>query len=125
VTHATQTFNADFYATCATVIPLLFLTLALPAERLESGWRRYHKGHRGDAIASFRILQVLATSAGAIGEFFTLDCLWEREALYGPAPFILTVFLLLCVAIAINTSLHPAALDPEGEQSTPKGESSS
>lgn len=103
-----KSFNADFYVTSATVIPVLFLAVAVQGRTYESvmraarsaakesghgGWRR-----RFGPWAASQILQLIACGimlAGGIGEFLALVVLYRGYERAGDRPMVLAGTLVL------------------------------
>jgi hypothetical protein len=100
------TFDADFFVTCATVIPVLFLALVVQdgtftriIERamkttdsaVHSAWRDF----TGQLLGS---VAYLIWVAGALGEYAALDALYARSNVDGQFVFVTTVILLIAVA---------------------------
>ena len=108
-----KTFNPDFYVVCATVIPVLFLAVAVQGNtykavldtamkeamtRASDGWLR-----QVSALARSRTLQIigyLIWSAGAIGEILALQVLYQNHESPGSRITVFLATLILVVAAA-------------------------
>ena len=94
-----ESFNADFYRTCAIVIPALFVSLAVQAQSYESELRR---GERMPLPRRWLILNVayLYVVFGGIGELVALLALFERsDALVWRVTVLIATLLLLSAVI--------------------------
>ena len=102
----TEKFNADFYVTCATVIPVLFLAAAVQGQAFVF---LLHRAGRGTARQRqwitrrfFRFRVAAIVIAGIVGEPIALWALYrESERPWqGPTVLVATLILLLAVAAA-------------------------
>ena len=106
-------FNADFYITCATVIPVLFLAVAVQGQAYETVLlktlitartrRDDGKTHQAEAtIASFLLRQVayFIWVAGAFGELYAVLALYEGHDVGDSRVFVLGSTLILVFALA-------------------------
>ena len=88
-----DTFNANFYITAATVIPVLYLALTLQSQTYErmisrayrefqprgrrTGWQFY----RGIIVSSVLYTAILGTIyAGSVGEWLAISALYTKSA---------------------------------------------
>src|SRR5690242_1748039 len=94
----TERFNADFYVTCATVIPVLFVSLTVQAQSYESVLRR---GERMPLPRRWLLLNgaYLYVVFGGIGELVALLALFERSDALGWRVIVLIATLLLLSAV--------------------------
>jgi hypothetical protein len=131
--HATAApaFNALFYATMATVIPVLFLALAVQGRMYEDMVRAYSAAARRltplHLHASFRQLTqhltavfvryvlALAMSGilvfGTLGEVFAADALYRQQAVAGP--FVLFGVIFMAIVTAAGPALAYLRLLPD------------
>lgn len=119
-----KTFNADFYVTCATVIPVLFLGMVVQggsyAEMLSSALETAQK-HPGRILytAAPQLLPsvaYLALLSGLLGEFFAILALFQRSANPTVADLVLfmTVFLMVVAAAGPTQRLANVMITIEG-----------
>lgn len=52
-----KNFNADFYVTCATVIPVLFIAVTVQGQAYEAVLREALKTRKAGAVVESRLLQ--------------------------------------------------------------------
>jgi hypothetical protein len=108
-----KTFNSDFYVVCATIIPVLFLAVAVQGNAYKSvldtamkaaqtkaddGWKRQLW-----ALALSRTLQLIGYyiwCAGALGELLALMALYQGHEEPGMRITVLLLTLLLVFAVA-------------------------
>jgi hypothetical protein len=108
-----KTFNSDFYVVCATVIPVLFLAVAVQGNAYKAvldaamkaartnandGWLR-----QMSALARSRTLQIIGYfiwSAGAIGEILALQVLYQDHESPGSRITVFLATIVLVVAAA-------------------------
>jgi hypothetical protein len=108
-----EPFNSDFYVTCATVIPVLFLALAVQGRSWEAMLRtaleqgqaarrgRWHRRMRAQAASRLAQLTAFAILlAGAGGEWISLVALYRGRDGRGESATILVLTLVLVVATA-------------------------
>jgi hypothetical protein len=96
-------FNADFYITCATVIPVLFIAVTLQGQVYEAVLREALKTRQMGAVAESRLLQQVAYfiwAPGAIGEVFAVLALYYGHNVGGSRLYVLLATLILVVAVA-------------------------
>jgi hypothetical protein len=117
-----DSFNADFYATAATVIPVLYFALAVQGSTLDAmlawlyrvavtparglGWVRKVKarGMRVMSASMILLIFVLSLAASLIGEFFAILALYQRHSTPWQALYVLTSVVILSAVVAIVTS---------------------
>jgi len=113
-----KNFNADFYVTCATVIPVLFLAVAVQGRAYESVLRaarmaaqaRHGKrwtrqlGPVGIAV-SLRLIAYAVVFAGGYGEFLALWALYLRSELRGMRASVLAATVALVVVVSAGPAL--------------------
>jgi len=90
-----ESFNADFYVTCATVIPVLFVSLTVQAQSYESELRQ---GERMPLRRRWLLLNAayLYVVFGGIGELVALLALFGRsDALVWRVTVLISTLLLL------------------------------
>jgi len=101
----------DFYVTCATVIPVLFLAVAVEGDTFKSFIRqplaeRTSQGFVATMIrywsfsAKFNFAQYILV-AGVFGEFLALFALFQGSEFYGQRLTVFVATVLLGVAVAI------------------------
>jgi hypothetical protein len=103
-----QHFDADFYVTCATVIPVLFLALAVQGGTYEdmlrtavdAAHRQPGRGRDGAAAALLPAIAYLTLVAGALGEAFALWALFSGEDTTAGRATVMVMTLFLLVVIA-------------------------
>jgi hypothetical protein len=101
-------FNADFYVTCATVIPVLFLALVVQGgtyenmlrTAMEAAHRHPGRGRDGAASAFLPAVAYLTLVAGVLGEAFALGALFSRWDTTASRATVMVMTLLLLVVIA-------------------------
>src|SRR5580658_512911 len=121
--HAAAAFNGTFYATTATVIPVLFLAIAVQGQTYEdliksyaanlrayrrrmriirsSGELTIRKALKGAPKAQYLGLAVaLTVFAGIFGELWSLAALYEQRDVYGPPLIFWATVWLVVVAAA-------------------------
>jgi hypothetical protein len=102
-------FNADFYITCATVIPVLFIALVVQGgtyeDMLRTALEAAHRrpGRSRDAAAHQLLPSVayLSLMAGVLGEVFALIALFNGTATGFEdrlVVLLMTIFLVIAVA---------------------------
>jgi len=99
-----ESFNADFYVTCATVIPVLFVSLAVQAQSYEDSLRR---GERMPRLRRWLLLNgaYLYVVFGGIGELVALLALFERsDALVWRVTVLIATLLLRTVRHVVRRS---------------------
>jgi hypothetical protein len=128
-----DTFNADFYITAATIIPILYLALTLQGqsfERLAEAHKRNHDVPRDKRKGRWTLLEALFLSApyfilisGIVGELLAIFALYNRMAPAGAGPYVLmfTLFLLAAVAagpvLSYNAMFSEYGANPPGDNS--------
>jgi hypothetical protein len=116
-----KSFNADFYVTCATVIPVLFLAVAVQGRAFDSALRAYAQAEaEAAAPARGRWTQQLRTGivsdlsalasggsvmAGGFGEALALFALYSRSDVWLARLTVLLLTLLLVVVVAAGPFL--------------------
>jgi hypothetical protein len=101
-------FNADFYVTCATVIPVLFLALVVQGgtyenmlrTAMEAAHRHPGRGRDGAASAFLPAVAYLTLVAGVLGEAFALGALFSRWDTTASRATVMVMTLFLLVVIA-------------------------
>jgi hypothetical protein len=115
-----DSFNADFYATAATVIPVLYIALAVQGSTLEdiAKWasRRIY-GKPGESSKVRVQLSVMGASflAGAIfgsawAEVTALNALYNQKADAADAQFVLFALTIWIVTIGVVSLAKPAKI---------------
>lgn len=121
------TFNSDFYVTTATIIPVLYLALAVQGSTLDValtwlyrvaitpalslGYTRPVKGRRLRYRGAFATLLafVLLLVVSLIGEIIAILALYYRQSSPWRAWWVLISVILLAAVIALVTSRRSAA----------------
>jgi MFS family permease len=121
-----DSFNADFYATAATVIPVLYLALAVQGSTLDTvltrlygvevrkgmiigGWTaKQNKGRRSRCMGAYVTAFGLAASLiyGLIGEAIAILALYHRQSSPGQAQWVLISVIILVALIAVVTCVR-------------------
>lgn len=127
---APPAFNSTFYATVATVIPVLFLALAIQsgafegvlkaALRLAPGFQRGDRTARR-ALRTFASLRLLWAAyimllAAVVGEVLALSALYLGRELAGVQPTVYAAAIVLVLAAAAGptvrlVNIHRAVMD--------------
>lgn len=96
-----KNFNPDFYVTCATVIPVLYLALVVQGSTYQAMLRRaVHAAHTRSRRAALRPLGAyLVVAAGALGEVFALVALFMGSDTESMRVSVL-IMTLIMVAVA-------------------------
>jgi len=108
-------FPSDFYVTCATVIPVLFIASVLQARQLQAplaaGYRAYKRVLSGGKFSDRMTYAVLlfvpaiVVTAGGVGEIFALLALYSgSELLTGQRPVTLASTVILLVAVVYGSA---------------------
>jgi hypothetical protein len=114
-----DTFNADFYITAATVIPILYLALTLQGQTFEQMIKRMVKGlprRKGLTLWQFvlsrlfRSAFVTASSAiiffAILGEWDAILALYNRSASPTTGSIVLGSLLILMIAVIAGPALR-------------------
>lgn len=100
----TEKFNADFYVTCATVIPVLFLAAAVQVQTLvvlmQRARRRTARQHQWITRRFLRIRAAAIVIAGIAGEPVALWALYRESERPWQRPTVLVATLTLLLAVA-------------------------
>jgi hypothetical protein len=91
-----ESFHPDFYVTCATAIPVLFLAVRLQAQDFESTLARLTKPRVQQVLLSIAYASVLA---GGAGEVVSLVALLLKQDVFGWKVFVLVATLLLLAVV--------------------------
>ena len=102
-------FNADFYITAATVIPVLYLALAVQGSALEEmlTWAR---GHNPTVFTLAVIFAGAAVLSSLLAEWTALHDIYRRQSDIGNGQLVLRSLALLLIAVAIVTSARVAKI---------------
>jgi ABC-type Fe3+ transport system permease subunit len=113
-----DTFNADFYVTAATIIPIFLLALTLQGRTIEDLLSRIYKEYQREysrdillsavqrlrvAIIAFLILVViiLIIYSGFLGEWYSVTSLYNRASSVNHYRAVLgSIFILLIIVVA-------------------------
>ena len=100
----TEKFNADFYITCATVIPVLFLAAAIQGQAfvflLQRAGRGTARQRQWITRRFFRFRVAAIVIAGIVGEPIALWALYRESERPWQRPTVLVATLILLVAVA-------------------------
>jgi hypothetical protein len=100
----TEKFNADFYVTCATVIPVLFLAAAVQGQAfaflLQRAGRRTARQRQWITLRFFRFRVAAIVIAGIVGEPIALWALYRESERPWQRPTVLVATLILLLAVA-------------------------
>jgi uncharacterized membrane protein len=123
---AAPAFNVDFYVTTATVIPVLFLALALQSstyenllkafsamahasDALEPRWPgaspRYQEVAAGIAAATLAIIAILLLFVAVVSEVLAVYALYQRQAQSTTGGVVLFGAILMVIATAAGPAL--------------------
>jgi hypothetical protein len=97
-----DSFPADFYVATATVIPVLFLAVAIQSPFIER-WRKAIRGSKVRLVKFFTIVQFFALPvlfAGVLGEIAALEALFNQRDDLSGREFVFTAVIILLVAVA-------------------------
>jgi hypothetical protein len=112
-----DTFNADFYVTAATVIPVLYLALTLQGstfEKVMSKWRDSVQDESKDvrpiqvflpAYVLFCILASVIILGGLLGEFYAIMALYSRSAADHSTVVVAVSLLALLAAVVAGPTI--------------------
>jgi hypothetical protein len=100
-----ENFNADFYVTCATVIPVLFLATAVQGQTfvvllLQRSGRRTARRRELVTLQFLRLRIAGIVIAGVVGEPIALLALYRESEWPWQRPVVLVATLGLLVAVA-------------------------
>jgi hypothetical protein len=116
-------FQPDFYVTCATVIPVLFLAFAVQgqgyrsmiraARKVNRGYNLWRRGAHPRRERAWRWLRARPWSlvaglgaaivgAGFLGEYFALLALFQRSEIYTQRVGVFVATILLAVAVTVG-----------------------
>jgi len=121
----TEKFNADFYVTCATVIPVLFLAAAVQGQAfvflLQRAERATAQQRQWITRRFFRLRVTAIVIAGIAGEPIALWALYRESERPWQRPTVLAATLILLLAVA--AAPVGAYADQVGKflQQTPQG----
>jgi len=121
----TEKFNADFYVTCATVIPVLFLAAAVQGQAfvflLQRAERATAQQRQWITRRFFRLRTAAIVIAGIAGEPIALWALYRESERPWQRPTVLAATLILLLAVA--AAPVGAYADQVGKflQQTPQG----
>jgi len=100
----TEKFNADFYVTCATVIPVLFLAAAVQGQAFAFLLQRARRGtarqRQWITLRFFRFRIAAIVIAGIAGEPIALWALYRESERPWQRPTVLVATLILLLAVA-------------------------
>jgi len=100
----TEKFNADFYVTCATVIPVLFLAAAVQGQAfiflLQRAGRGTSRQRQWLTLRFFRLRVAAIVIAGIVGEPVALWALYRESERPWQRPTVLAATLILLLAVA-------------------------
>ena len=100
----TEKLNADFYVTCATVIPVLFLAAAVQGQAfvflVQRASRRTPRQRQWITLRFFRFRVAAIVIAGIAGEPLALWALYRESERPWQRPTVLAATLILLLAVA-------------------------
>lgn len=100
----TEKFNADFYVTGATVIPILFLAAAVQGQAFVFLLQRARRGttrqRQWITVRFFRFRVAAIVIAGVVGEPIALWALYRESERPWQRPTVLVATLILLLAVA-------------------------
>jgi hypothetical protein len=115
-----QSFNADFYVTCATVIPVLFLAVAVQGRAYESMLRSAQRRPQTGKFGRLSLPYTLAGSvliAAAGGEYLALLVLYQGSDWTGAREVVFACTLILVTAVGAGPVVLWLKAKPESRPS--------
>jgi len=115
-----KNFNADFYVTCATVIPVLFLAVAVQGRAYESVLRSAHLRSETWKFWRWTLPYTVAGSvliAAALGEYLALLVLYLGWDWSGARGMVFACTLILVTAVGAGPLLPWLKAKPESPPS--------
>lgn len=114
---AAPAFNADFYITAATVIPVLFLAFAVQGRTYQDMLQAIRRAKERAAISyrPLRILALLILAAGTNGEIVAILALYDRSTSAEGYVLIAVISLVIAVVVGPAYALWRTDIDPKAE----------
>ena len=117
-----EAFNADFFITAATVIPILYLALTLQGQTFESlinrlttlwhrnGWQ-WSVLYGLTSTATFAII-----AAGSLGEWLAIYAIYQQQADTFTTQIVRNLLLVLIVAVAAGPAWRVLSWSPSSSE---------